>query len=261
MKSSGLRLFFPVVLFALSVSISLQGQAKVALDNWFNHESKENGTSFHYLWSDTAFSGYSRWGKIFESKGASLNLLGKPMPKTLKEVDIYIIVDPDTTKENPNPNYILNDDISVITKWVKDGGVLVLLANDAPNCEFTHLNNLASNFGIIFNHVSLHPVTSKQWDMGAYTNLPSHPLFKNVSKIYLKEIASLTISQNAKPVLKDNNSVIMAECSYGKGYVFAVGDPWIYNEYMDHDRLPPDFENRKAAENLTTLLIERARKH
>jgi unsaturated rhamnogalacturonyl hydrolase len=42
--------------------------------------------------------------------------------------------------------------------------------------------------------------------------------------------------------------------------VFAIGDPWIYNEYMDHDRLPESFENRKAAENLTDLLLGHAKK-
>jgi len=41
---------------------------------------------------------------------------------------------------------------------------------------------------------------------------------------------------------------------------FAIGDPWIYNEYIDHDRLPESFENRKAAENLTELLLSYAKK-
>jgi unsaturated rhamnogalacturonyl hydrolase len=42
--------------------------------------------------------------------------------------------------------------------------------------------------------------------------------------------------------------------------VVAIGDPWIYNEYIDHDRLPADFENRKAAENLTDYLLKNAKK-
>ncbi|MFI5139640.1 MAG: hypothetical protein ACHQIM_17600 [Sphingobacteriales bacterium] len=32
---------------------------------------------------------------------------------------------------------------------------------------------------------------------------------------------------------------------YGKGTVFAFGDPWLYNEYTK-GRLPPGFENDKA---------------
>ncbi|NJK98482.1 MAG: hypothetical protein HC905_29390 [Bacteroidales bacterium] len=170
-------------------------------------------------------------------------------------MDIYIIVDPDTIKENPSPNYIGKDDIAAITQWVKKGGVLIILANDAPNCEFTHLNHLTSKFGIIFNHVSLHPVTGKNWEMGAFNNLPAHPVFSGVKKIYMKEVSSMNLSGNAKSVLTENNTVFMAESNYGKGLVFAVGDPWIYNEYIDHDRLTPDFENRKAAENLTSYVL------
>lgn len=51
----------------------------------------------------------------------------------------------------------------------------------------------------------------------------------------------------------------MAENSYGRGYVFAIGDPWIYNEYIDHDRLPESFDNRQAAENLADLLVGKVR--
>jgi unsaturated rhamnogalacturonyl hydrolase len=142
---------------------------------------------------------------------------------------------------------------------VRNGGVLVLLGNDAPNCEFTHLNQLASRFGIIFNYVSLHQVIDKKWDMGAFTIFPDHPLFKGVKKIYMKEISSFTLSGQAKPILTENGQIFMAECKYGNGFVFAVGDPWIYNEYMDHERLPLDFDNRKAAENLTDYLLLQAR--
>jgi unsaturated rhamnogalacturonyl hydrolase len=178
----------------------------------------------------------------------------------LKNIDIYIIVDPDTTTESKSPNYIMADDIKAIKKWVKKGGVLAILANDAPNCEFTHLNLLMKNFGMSFNHVTLHPVTGTNFEMGASVNLPDHPLFKGVKKIYIKEVSDIRLSGNAKPVLTENNKVLMAETKYGKGYVFAIGDPWIYNEYIDHDRLPESFENRKAAENLTEYLLEQVKK-
>jgi unsaturated rhamnogalacturonyl hydrolase len=138
---------------------------------------------------------------------------------------------------------------------VKKGGVLAILANDAPNCEFTNLNRFSKQFGITFNHVTLNPVKGTEWEMGACKNLPDHPLFKGVSKIYIKEVSSLNLSGQAKPVLTKDGNVLIAEVKYGKGYVFAIGDPWIYNEYIDHDRLTPDFDNRKAAENLTDLLL------
>ena len=36
----------------------------------------------------------------------------------------------------------------------------------------------------------------------------------------------------------------------GKGMVFAVGDPWLYNEYIDTRRLPAGYENAQAGKNL-----------
>jgi unsaturated rhamnogalacturonyl hydrolase len=73
-------------------------------------------------------------------------------------------------------------------------------------------------------------------------------------------VADINLSGTSKAILKENGKILMAENKFGKGYVFAIGDPWIYNEYIDHDRLPVSFENRKAAENLTDLLLSYTRK-
>jgi len=256
MKIKSILLF--ALIMSLFASMEVKAQTKVGLDNWFNNETNaKTGKPFHYLWTDTAFSGYSRWGKIFEKEGAVLSTLKKPTPAELAKINIYIIVDPDTTTENPTPNYVEKDDAEAIVKWVKNGGVLIMLTNDAPNCEFLHINQLAANFGITFNHVTLHAVTGNQYEMGASTNFPNHPLFAGVKKIYLKEISSLKLWGPAKPVLVENGNVLMAEVQVGKGYVFAVGDPWIYNEYMDHDKLPASFDNHQAAVNLTKLLMSK----
>ncbi|HBE42064.1 MAG TPA: hypothetical protein DDW27_12820, partial [Bacteroidales bacterium] len=64
----------------------------------------------------------------------------------------------------------------------------------------------------------------------------------------------------AKAILTENSKVLMAENHYGDGYVFAIGDPWIYNEYIDHALLPESFENLKAAKNLTDLLLGKVKK-
>ncbi|HBE43854.1 MAG TPA: glucuronyl hydrolase, partial [Bacteroidales bacterium] len=239
----------------------LSAQAVVGLDNWFNRETNpRTGIPFHYLWSDTEFSGYSEWGKIFKNRGAVITTVEKPTKEALRNIDIYIIVDPDSTTESKSPNYILQNDIRAIRKWVKQGGVLAIFANDGPNCEFTHLNKLASKFGMRFNHVTLYPVINRDWEMGAIKNLPDHPLFKGVSKIYLKEVSDIRLKGNAKAILTENGKVLMAENHYGDGYVFAIGDPWIYNEYIDHALLPESFENLKAAKNLTDRLLEKAKK-
>lgn len=236
-------------------------QPVVGLDNWYNHESNaKTGKPFHYLWTDTEFSGYSRWGEIFTAKGAKITSVGKPDADVLNKINVYIIVDPDTTTETPKPNYFEPVEIGAIKNWVEKGGVLAVLANDAPNCEFTQLNLLMSQFGMKFNHVTLHPVTGTDFEMGACKNLPDHPLFKGVTKIYIKEVSDINLSGTAKSVLTENGKVLIAENKFGKGYVFAIGDPWIYNEYIDHDRLPEGFENRKAAENLTDILLNYTKK-
>jgi len=241
--------------------LNLNAQTVVGVDNWFNRETNaKTGKPFHYLWTDTENSGYSRWGDIFKGRGASLTTVEKPDAAALGKLSVFIIVDPDTTTESKTPNYITAADAKAIAAWVKKGGVLAILANDAPNCEFTNLNKFASKFGITFNHVTLHPVTGTNWEMGASKNLPDHPLFRGVSKIYIKEVSDINLKGNAKAILTENGKVLIAECSYGKGYVFAIGDPWIYNEYIDHDRLTSDFDNRKAAENLTDLLLSKVKK-
>jgi len=258
-------LSFRILAIAMFVMLSispLTSRAQVVgLDNWYNRETNAKGQPFHYLWTDTENSGYSQWGELFTKRGAILSTLeSAATSKNLANLDVYIIVDPDTTTESKSPNYILAEDIRAIKKWVEKGGVLVLMANDAPNCEFTHLNQLATGFGIYFNHVSLHPVLQRKWDMGAFTSLPDHPIFKGVSKIYMKEISSFRLKSPAKPILTENGIVFMAESKVGKGLVVAIGDPWIYNEYIDHKMLPADFENLKAAENYTEYLLKNARK-
>jgi unsaturated rhamnogalacturonyl hydrolase len=257
-KRSRQQLIIIFLLLIVFISKNSFSQPVVGLDNWFNRETNaKTGQPYHYLWTDTEWSGYSRWGEIFTSKGAKITTVERPSAPVLETIDVYIIVDPDTTTESKSPNYLMADDIKAIKKWVKKGGVLAVLANDAPNCEFTHLNRLMKNFGMFFNHVTLHPVTGTEFEMGASTQFADHPVFRGVSKIYIKEVSNISLSGNAKAILTENGKVLIAESSYGKGYVFAIGDPWIYNEYIDHDRLPASFENRKAAENLTEFLLNK----
>ena len=47
----------------------------------------------------------------------------------------------------------------------------------------------------------------------------------------------------------------MSVAKVGKGAVFAVGDPWFYNEYFDGRKLPADLENYKAGNDLVKWAI------
>jgi len=179
-----------------------------------------------------------------------------PTAQNLKNADIYIIVDPDTPQESEHPNYVEQPHIKAITDWVKAGGVLVLMGNDVGNAEFDHFNQLAKQFGIQFNKDSRNRVEGNKFEMGRIVAPDSHPIFKTAKNLYLKEISTLALTPPAKPILEDKGDVIMAVSKLGKGAVFAVGDPWLYNEYVDGRKLPPEYDNYKAARDLARWLIE-----
>lgn len=258
-----LRLFFSLII--LFSTLLLAAQKKVVIDNYFNNEiSATTKQPFHYLWEDTALSGYSQLGAIFKENGALLaTLKEKPTCKNLKDADVYIIVDPDNYKDATAPNFMDKKAASAIAKWVKRGGVLLLLTNDSSNCELVKFNLLPSKFGITYNNDLHHPElpnvdkSKRNFESCASVNLPKHPVFDGVNKIFIKEITSITCQSPAKPVLVEGGKVFMAESTYGKGYVFALGDPWLYNEYIDHAMLPESFENKSAAVNLVKWLLSK----
>jgi unsaturated rhamnogalacturonyl hydrolase len=134
----------------------------------------------------------------------------------------------------------------------------VLMENDKGNSEFEHFNTLSERFGIRFNEDSRNKVTGNAYDMGKFDSFPDHPLFAGVKQIYMKEISTLKLQAPATPLFTDNGDVIIGFAKVGQGAVFAVGDPWLYNEYITHRKLPESFENEKAAENLLRWLLELA---
>jgi len=73
--------------------------------------------------------------------------------------------------------------------------------------------------------------------------------------VFMKDVCSIGTSFPAQPALKNKNgATIIAIAKYGKGTVFAVGDPWFYNEYTN-GRLPAGYENDKAANDVAQWLI------
>ena len=233
----------------------------VTLDYYFNSEVKKDATGrlapYHYKWEEMPNSGFSIWGNVFRDFGVRTEALKEaPTAENLKKTDIYIIVDPDTKEETENPHFIEQPQIKAITDWVKSGGVLVLMGNDIGNAEFDHFNQLAKQFGIQFNKDSRNRVQGNDYATGKIVVSDGHPIFKTAKNLYLKEISTLAIAAPAKAALQDKGDVIMAVSKFGKGTVFAVGDPWLYNEYTDGRKLPPEFDNFKAAQDLSKWLIE-----
>jgi len=258
-RTNDFKGYGPFILSAIELEKSVSNNATikvnqpeftVGLDYFFNNEYK-NGKRFHYTWEDETNSGFSELGKLIKKLGGNISSLETaPAVKTLGNFSIYIIVDPDIQTENPNPKYIDEHSRNEIVSWVKDGGILLIFANDSLNCEFDNLNLLSEKFGIHFNGNSKNRVEGKNFDLGKIDKFPVQAVFNNVNSIYLKEISTLTVSSKANCILKQNENCIMTSSEYGKGFVFAVGDPWFYNEYFDNRKLPTGFENSKAAENL-----------
>ncbi len=47
----------------------------------------------------------------------------------------------------------------------------------------------------------------------------------------------------------------MATAKYGKGTVFAVVDPWLYNEYTDGRKLPVEYDNYAGGQELVRWIL------
>ncbi len=236
----------------------------VKLDYYFNHEFKKDKAGqftterFHYLWEDQAESGYSKFGDVFKKEGFEIKALEvAPTEENLKGTSVYLIVDPDNLKETPTPNYIEKEHIKAIKKWVKDGGVLVVMMNDSGNCEFDHAKELTAAFGITLNRDKKSLVIKDNYEMAAFYIPQGDPIFKTAKKVYLKEVTSLSLTKTAKPIIvhQTEKYTVAAAAKVGKGTVVVVGDPWFYNEYLN-GRLGKDkgWDNDKAAADFAKWL-------
>ena len=244
----------------LCVGVTNAQRLIVTLDNYFNSEWKKDSTGkmipFHYTWSDKENTGFSQFGDLFGRQKVEKNTLTTaPTKENLTSTSIYIIVDPDTEKETAHPNYIMQKDIGEIAAWVKQGGVLLLMGNDSANAEFQHFNQLAATFGIHFDQNTKNHVEGDNFEEGAITIPVGDPIFRTARKVFLKDVSTVTVKKPAKIALKNGSDNIIAISKYGKGTVFAVGDPWLYNEYIDNSKLPREFENYAAANDLIRWLV------
>ncbi len=236
----------------------------VLLDRYFNSEKRKDASGemvyWHYVWEERSHPGFAGLGHLFNKNGAKLASLNvAPTAANLAKSSVYVIVDPDHVKDNPNPNYVSQKDVNVIKEWVKGGGVLVMMANDSANCDLEHFNKLANAFGMTFTNKSRNMVKNDEFETGVV--IPNDTeVFKSPYKMYLKEVSVLDIKTPARALATKNNEVIIATAKYGKGTVFAVGDPWLYNEYLDGRKLPLEYPNFKAADDLVKWLLQQAKR-
>ncbi len=254
---------------ALAAETAIRSAAKptqkVLLDAFYNHETKD-GKRYHYTWDDTASSGFSKLGFVFTENGARIeHLHAAPTEAALRGSSVYIIVDPDIETEatGNKPNFVDSAAADAVVQWVKSGGTLMLMNNNKGNADFTHINILAGRFGIIFNEDSRNETPKRDLKRATVDTraFADQTFFRDVPAVYMKEVCTLSVQAPAKAILtapKESGTgtdALMAVSYLGKGRVFAVGDPWLYNEYIDF--VPPgsSVENRKAAINLVRWLL------
>lgn len=243
-----------------------QNKPKVVLDHFFNNEKRENKEtrvleSWHYTWNDTSNGGFSLLGDLFQKRGAEISMLTTaPSVKDLKKADIYLIVDPDVDKEayGGKANMMDSQTIENIVKWVKNGGVLVLLSNDNGNSEFEHFNKLSEKFGIHFNDDSYNRVQKREFEQGKVMVPAGNEIFSE-QKLYMKEVSSMDVKAPAKAILTAEGKDIAAIAKVGRGTVFALGDPWCYNEYIDGKKLPAEFTNYQGTEEWVKWLLKQTK--
>ena len=238
-------------------------QPIVLLDAYYNNEIKKDSLGhdirWHYAWEELSNGGFSMLGKQFEKNGAQLKtLITAPSALTLGAAAIYLIVDPDNIKDNPTPNYMNATEAAVISDWVKAGGVLILLANDSANCDLTHFNILSDKFGIHFTNESVNMVKGNAFEMGAAFSVQGNGVLVNGTKIFVKDVSALQLQAGTNAIVLSGDKIIAATATYGKGHVIGVGDPWLYNEYVDGKKLPADFQNFEAMGQFVNWVMSKA---
>jgi hypothetical protein len=239
------------VLRTLEAELDAAGRPVVALDRYYNHETRD-GRPYHYAWEDTTPAGYSELEKLIQGLGAKTISIDRPASKeSLAKVSLYMIVAPNTPEKVKQPNTIEPDAVEAIADWVRDGGVLVLFNNGKGYAEFEHMNQLAGRFGIRFNEDTRFGLDADPAKLQMHS-FPDHPFFQGVKKLHMRSICTLAVEPPARTVYAFQGDNIMAVCAHGKGTVFALGDPWGYNEYIGA------FDNRTGLANVFRWLLARA---
>jgi unsaturated rhamnogalacturonyl hydrolase len=238
------------------------GRGKTALlDAWFNSQKRQDAAGhlvyFHYKWNERGDPGYWFFGHIWHTYGvATKTLTSAPTLSNLAGAQFYIIASPDIPSKNPNPNYVQPEDVKPVVEWVRRGGVLVILENDGPDADIDHMNLLSDEFGIHFNNVDRNLVDDSKYTMGEIDVSGGGPLFHSPHKLFMKEISTITPSKGAVSLLTDKGDVLMAVRKFGRGTVFAMTDPWLYNEYTDGRKLPADYDNFAGGREFVRWLVE-----
>ncbi len=238
----------------------------VVVDGWFNSQQRKDAFGyqvyFHYKWDTLDEPGYSLFGQIFRNFGAhTAELDAEPTVANLKGVQVYVIASPDNLEKNPHAHFANAGDANQIAEWVRAGGVLMIMENDTSFADLDHFNVVSEKFGIHFNSVLRKHVIGTQWDMGKFSIEGNGPIFHHPHTAYVKDVCTISVSGPAQAVLTEGHDIFMATAKYGKGTVYAMVDPWLYNEYTDGRKLPAVYDNYAAGKELVRWVLAQVPQH
>jgi hypothetical protein len=207
-----------VGLFSFSTAAS---KPMIALDCYHNTE-----TPLHYTWQKVNLGGYSQFAQILLGLGADTSTIATPLDSaTLAPVTMLIIANPCDSAMVKSPHLIAAAEIDAVDKWVQRGGKLMCFANNTGHVEFVHYNQLVARFGITFNDTT-------QPGGSNFGPVPQNAVFSACTTFYIVDMCNLSISSPATSIFTFQGGVLMATAVKGKGVVFAMGDPWVYDEHI-----------------------------
>ncbi len=236
----------------------------VAVDGWFNSQQRTDAFGhqvyFHYKWDTWDNPGYGLFGHLFREFGAQTTELdAEPTLANLKSTDVYVIASPDNLDKNPHAHFANAEDAAQLAEWVRTGGVLVIMENDNSFADLDHFNVISDQFGIHFNDLLRKHVIGANWDQGRI-DIDKGPIFHHPHTIFVKDVSTISVSKPARSVLEEDTmylaTIYMATAKYGKGTVFAMTDPWLYDEYTDDRKLPAMYDNYAAGKEFVRWILE-----
>ncbi len=193
--------------------------------------------------------------------------------KVLEDVDILVI-------GNPINDYFSNIEIKEILDYVRIGGNLILISEyGGDSLQKTNLNDLAPNFGILFEKNLIKAKDSSTNNPSNILNIQNFPnknVVNGLREVIIGGTCSLFLNKGAKPILqtdttgawseiynvttgewiRDNEKqqVIAACTEFGQGKVIALGDIDIFSK--DNNFGINSVDNQKFIQNIFNWLIE-----
>ena len=197
--------------------------------------------------------------------------------KVLENIDVLIL-------GNPIDDYFSNIEIKEIVNFVRLGGSLLLISEyGADYLQKTNLNDIAQNFGILFEKNLIKEQNPKNQNCSSILHIHEFPetdflnglrevVIGGACSLYLKKGAKVLLETNKLNIWSEiyNNSseewekdkeqqhIIAAYSKFGQGKVIAFGDIDIFSS--DDNIGINSLDNQKFLHNSFSWLVEPVKK-